>query len=77
MQILGHSFCALIQCQEFSELHLCHTRWDVHSMKCFSELPPSDVGMGRKSGAVVLPPHPCRTLKLMSYILGLQHFGHP
>jgi hypothetical protein len=33
--------------------------------------------MGRKSDAVVLPPHPCRTLKLMSCVLGLQHFGHP
>jgi hypothetical protein len=30
-----------------------------------------------KSGAVVLPPHPYRTLKLMSCILGLQHFCHP
>jgi hypothetical protein len=25
----------------------------------------------------MLPPHPCRTLKLMSCILGLQHFCHP
>jgi hypothetical protein len=35
------------------------------------------MGVGRKSGAVVLPPHSCRTLKLMSCILSLQHFSHP
>jgi hypothetical protein len=35
------------------------------------------MGMGRKSGTVVLPPHSCQTLKLMSCILGFQHFSHP
>jgi hypothetical protein len=30
-----------------------------------------------ESGAVVLPPHSCWALQLMSGILGLQHFRHP
>jgi hypothetical protein len=77
MQILHHSFGALIQCQELFQLHLGQPRWNTNSTKGLSELSPRNMSIWRESGVMVLLPHSRWPLQLMCNIFGLQYLSQP
>jgi hypothetical protein len=77
MQILRHSFGALIQYQELSQLYLDQPGWNINSTEGLSELSPRNLSIWREGGAMVLPPHSRWPLQLMCSIFGLQYLSQP
>ena len=74
MSILHHSAGALCQSQEFIQLSIHKTFWNVVSYESIFELVPSKHMISRKHSMVMIPPQACRTMKLLCSKMGFARF---